>query len=583
MATPFVLQIEGWGRAHARFGADVEVVAGRDLTAEEVIARHQAWAARQARLVPRWIGEGTLAITFQAPGLSAPVTVNAEVTLYAGPGGLQIEQRALRLNGLALGTDGLPRLPIIEPERVASAPLAITLGEAYRYRLDGRDRAGGRDCYRLSFTPAPGSGPSYRGRAWIDAAAFALVRMEAAQTGLKGPIVSSQQTDDYVAVAHAGATAWLLARTTVHQVYEGPGHRTPIDRVLALQAHQPDPADFERRLLAAHASTAVMLQETPRGFEYLQPARGGGAAGAPVRRVTAGKAAAVRTLAVGVIVDPAIGDPLPFAGAGYSDFDLLGSGTQLSAFLAGAFAQVSWSAPSLLGSRFRLQAAGFASLVEYNDRVFRQGVEQYGENLRQRPARLALDLSYPLGPRVRARAGYELAYTRLRRSDLTAAGFRAPQSALAHGLRLALDGEKGPWSASAWWRPAWRPHWRAWGFEDALEDPGAARAYHRYGLRLARSAVVSPRLTGRLELAAMAGRRLDRFSRFAFDGFEERLTGYPAATVRFDRGVIARSAFVWQPRPFLRVQAWLDGARVRDAGFGFEPRTLWGVGAGLEA
>jgi hypothetical protein len=193
-----------------------------------------------------------------------------------------------------------------------------------------------------------------------------------------------------------------------------------------------------------------------------------------------------------------------------------------------------------------------------------------------------VDLSHPLGARLRARVGYELAYTRLRRSDLTAEGFLEPQSALAHGMRAALDAERGAWSGSAWWRPAWRPRWRAWGFDEAPEDAEAARRYHRYGARLARAFVASPRLSGRMELAAMAGRGLDRFSRFAFDGFEERLTGYPVSSVRFDRGIVARSAFVWQARPFLRVQAWADAARVRDAGFDFEGRTLAGVGAGLE-
>lgn len=579
----FVLQVEGWGRTHARFGAGVDVVAGRDLTVEEVLARHQAWALRQRESVPRYIAAGSLVITFQVPGLSAPATVNAEVTLYSSPSGQQVEQRALRLNGLPLADGGAPRLPILEPERVAAPPLTITLGQHYRYRLEGRERAAGRACYKVAFAPAPGTSPSFRGHAWIDPTEFALVRMDAVQTGLRGAIVSSRQVEDLAPVPHRGRMVWLPARTSVHQVYEGPGHRTPIDRILVLREHEPDPADFDTRLAAAHSSDAVMLRETPRGFEYLRkasPAESRAAGGAA--RVPAGRSTAVRTLALGVLVDPGIGDPLPFAGAGYSDLDFLGTGTQLNAFVAGAFAQLSWSAPSLAGSRWRLQVAGFASLVEYNDRVFRRGVEQYPENLRQRPARLAVDLSHPLRPRVRARLGYELSYTRLGRSGLTAADFREPQSALAHGIRLALDAERGAWAGTAWWRPAWRPHWRAWGFEDAPEDAEGARDYQRYGIRLGRAFVASPQVSGRLELAAMAGSGLDRFSRFAFDGFEERLTGYPVGSVRFDRGIVARTALVWLARPRLRLHAWADGARVRDAGFDFQGRTLVGLGAGLE-
>jgi hypothetical protein len=98
-----------------------------------------------------------------------------------------------------------------------------------------------------------------------------------------------------------------------------------------------------------------------------------------------------------------------------------------------------------------------------------------------------------------------------------------------------------------------------------------------------RTLTASARLSGRLELAGMAGSGLDRFSRYAFDAFENRLTGYPIDSVRYDRGLVARSAFVWRWRPSVRVQGLFDAARVRDAGYAFEARTLVGLGAGLEA
>jgi hypothetical protein len=579
----FVLQVAGWARTQGLFGGGVEVVAARELTVDEVLARHQAWAMRQRESVPRSISGGSLVVAFQGPGLAAPVVVTAQVTAYSSPEGTEIEQRDLRLNGLTLGGGDVPRLPIVEPERVAAAPLSITFDHAYRYRLEGRERRAGRECYRVAFEPAAGAGPSFRGRAWIEAGEFALVRRVAVQTGLRGPIVSSQQTDEMEPVARGGRTLWLPGRSTVHQVYEGPGHRTPVDRVLVFESHEPDPPDFEARLLAARAGEAVMLRETADGYEYLRKPRPSGRGAEPASaRVPAGRSTAVRTVALGLLVDPGIGDPLPFAGVGYSDFDLFGSGTQLSAFLAGAFAQASWSAPSLRGGRWRLDVFGMASLVEYNDRVFRRGREEYAENLRQRPARLGLDLSHPLGARGRVRAGYELDYTRLRRSDLTAPAFREPDSVVAHGLRVALEAQRGPWTAAAWWRPARRAGWRQWGFVGASRGEPAA-AYQRYGLTVGRTLTASSRLSGRLELAAMAGRRLDRFSLFAFDAFENRLTGYAVDSVRFDRGLVARSAFVWRAWPAVRLQGMVDAARVRDAGYGLQARTLVGVGAGLEA
>jgi len=582
---PFLLEVEGWGAQAGVFGSGVDVVAGRGLAVEEVLARHQAAAARQRRLAPASVATGTLVIAFQAPGLTAPLTITADVRIYSGPGGTEVEQRHLRLDGVSLEGDAVPRLPIVEPERVAVPPLTLVLGSAYRYALRGMERVGARECYRVAFDTPPGIRPGLRGQAWIEAAGFSLVRLQAVQTGLRGPIVSSEQTDEFAPREVAGATLWLLSRSTVHQAYEGPAFRTAIDRVLEVREQEVDPPDFARRLAAAHASPAVMLRETEHGYVYLKKAAPApsAAAGDAGTRVPAGKATAVRTLALGLLVDPNIGDPLPFAGGGYSDFDFLHTGTQLNAFLAGAFAQLSWQAPALFGSRWRLQMAGQASLVEYNDRVFRRGVEQYGENLRQRPARMALEVSRPLGARWRGRAGYELEYTRLRGSDLTTAVFALPDSHLAHGLRLALDGQQGPWSASLWWRAARRQHWRAWGLPGDAEGALPRGSYQRYGATLARTVIASPRLLGRLELDALVGQGLDRFSRYSFDGFENRLVGYPVASVRFDRGLVGHGLVSWRARPGLRLQALLDVARVRDAGFEQGGRTLVGLGAGVEA
>jgi hypothetical protein len=100
---------------------------------------------------------------------------------------------------------------------------------------------------------------------------------------------------------------------------------------------------------------------------------------------------------------------------------------------------------------------------------------------------------------------------------------------------------------------------------------------------LGRTVIAAPRLLLRAEVSALGGRHLDRFSRYSFDGFENRLAGYPLASVRFDRGLVAHGLVTWQARPALRLQALADAARVRDAGFGLDGRTLVGWGAGLEA
>ena len=149
----------------------------------------------------RDLAAGTLTLTFEAPGFVAPVTITAQTTIFRDEAGVDLQQARASASTACRSSakDGVPRLPIVEPERVAALPLTITLTDVYRYTLDGRDidrRAA--PCYVIGFSPA-----GRRRRVALHAGApgstrstFAMVRVSAAQTGLKGPIVASEQTDD---------------------------------------------------------------------------------------------------------------------------------------------------------------------------------------------------------------------------------------------------------------------------------------------------------------------------------------------------------------------------------------------------
>jgi undecaprenyl-diphosphatase len=569
------------------FVSSVDASAARALTVDEVVARHQAAAARQRALVHRVIAEGSSVVAFQAPGLAAPLTITASSTLFSGDGLLEVEHRAIRLNGLAavaVDGDGVPRLPIVEPERARQTPLAIALDESYAYRLEGREAEGGRDCYVVAFAPRGASArPLFRGRAWIESAGFGLVRLQAAQTNLRGVIAAADQDDRFTPVDVAGETVWLLARSEAHQAYEGPGHRTPIHRVMAWDRHEVNPDDYDRRRARAHASAEVLTRETEEGLRYLRRDPRATAA-APLPRTPAPPATRVRAVAAGVVVDPNVTRPMPFAGFSYVDFDFLRTGGQVSAFLAPAFAQASWSVPRLFGSAWQLQGYAFGTLAEYNARSFRGGVERYEENLRQRPARLSVGAVRPLRGGMVLRADYELSYTRLREAESTAPDFVLPPSPVVHALRLTAEAQRGGWTASAWWSPARRQRWGEWGRPGAEDgEASSSAAFQRYGVGLARSLVFSTAAVGRVEAAWMGGRALDRFSRYTFDAFENRLRGYPTASVRFDRGGVARATMAWSATRRVRLDAFADAAFVDDPGLGDGLRAYPGLGAGVEA
>ncbi|MFL6280950.1 MAG: hypothetical protein ACJ731_12620 [Vicinamibacterales bacterium] len=562
-----------------RFAQEVQVVGSRSLTVEEVIARHQAAIARQSAFVQSIIATGTLALSFEAPGFPAPVTVSSGVTLYTSDGVTEIEQRDMRINGIELQGSAVPRLPIIEPERVASPPLAIALTDVYRYRLDRRETIGSTLCYVVSFQPdqtrADKSVTLFRGTAWIAADSFAMLKVSAAQTALRGPIVASEQVDDF---REARPGVWLLARSDVRQMYEGAAHRTPIHRVLAIDRQEINSSDFSARRQRAYQSAAVMLRDTPEGYRYLKK----GSAEEPGSPAVSGRAERVRTIAVGVIVDPNISIPLPFAGFSYVDFNFLGSGSQVNAFFGGTYGQLAFSVPSLARTRWQLGGQAFGIASSYNDRSFEHGREQYEQNLRQRPAHMAVWLLRPLSARVSFHAGYELDYTHLAGSDATDARFVVPADDVVHGAKLSLDAQRAGWNASVWWNPARRSGWRSWGRTESGDYDPSQADFQRYGISIARARVINPRAVAHIEAAWMSGNDLDRFSRYSFGTFDNRLRGYPSALIRYDRGAVLRTAVAYGMSRLVRVDGFFDSAAVHDPGFGSGLRNYTGVGGALE-
>jgi hypothetical protein len=330
-----------------------------------------------------------------------------------------------------------------------------------------------------------------------------------------------------------------------------------------------------------------MLRDTVEGFKYLQRER---TADAPtVEPTVAPRASNVRTLALGVILDPNISRPLPFAGLSYVDFDLFGTGAQLNGFFGGTYGQLAVSLPSLAGTRWQLAGRAFGIVSSYNDRAFVGGREIYAANIAQRPANASVWLLRPLSARLTVRGGYDFDYTHFAPADSTASTFVVPASQAAHAVRLALEGQWSGWTASLWWSGARRAGWRSWG-DELAEDPGpgtqpydpSQRDFQRLGVVLARPFVASPRLVGRIEAAWMTGRDLDRFSRYTFGSVENRLRGYPAALIRYDRGGVVRATAAWAAGRLLRIDGFIDSAYVRDPGFGSGLKSYTGIGTAAE-
>jgi hypothetical protein len=566
----------------ARRATQVDVTGARRLTVAEIVARYQAQQRRQDAIVHTTIADGSTTLLFEVPDFSAPITITADTTIFRDGAGTDavtnIEERDIRVNGAAIAggsAQSAPQLPLLEAQRISTPPLTITLDDAYRYALDGDDDVGGTRCFVVGFEPRSVDRGLARGRAWISATDFTLRRLETIQRDLRGAIVSSDQVVEFARFAVGRAMVWLPVETRVFQSYVGAGFQTPIHRTISSPHYVVNDETFASRLRQALTSDNVMLQDTPDGLRYLVRRRGD-----DTRSVATSGSHAVRSLIGGVIVDPNISVPLPYAGISYINLDVRGSGAQVNAFFGGVFGQASWTLPSIRGTRWQAHGTAFGIAAHYSDRVFRNGREQFAENLVQRPEQAAVGLLRPLTPRLRATVDYSIDATTLARTADTPARFVVPRTIINHGIVLALEGDRGPWTLRGWWNPVRRQGWRAWGLPGTFST--STRDYQRFGARLTRTIALRSSLSSRLEMAWMSGHDLDRFSRFGFDSFDNPLHGYPTAAIRYDRGTVIRSATAWSGHGW-RLDGFGDAALVHDPGWTSALRAYPGVGAAVES
>ena len=160
-------------RAGGDTKAAVEVGATRGLTADEIIARERAWDAGQREKTKTYTAAMDTSLRFRVAQLSGSLdlTIRGPYFYQQGkPSDWAWEE--FFLNGVKWKGRTIPKLPILQPDKVTTLPLDIRLTEEYQYELAGETTIDDRPAYRVDFRPKStvGDKPIYRGTAWIDRA-----------------------------------------------------------------------------------------------------------------------------------------------------------------------------------------------------------------------------------------------------------------------------------------------------------------------------------------------------------------------------------------------------------------------------
>lgn len=167
----------------------VEVGARQGLTAREIVARERAWDSAQRERTKSFIADMKASLRFRIAEVNETFDLTIRGPFYFHRGSPpDWEWDEFYLNGIKWKSKTLPKLPILQPEKVTTLPLDIRLTEDYDYALHGEATVAGRRTYRITFAPRTTAGdkPIYRGTVWIDKETFALLRRDSVQLNLRG-------------------------------------------------------------------------------------------------------------------------------------------------------------------------------------------------------------------------------------------------------------------------------------------------------------------------------------------------------------------------------------------------------------
>jgi hypothetical protein len=581
---------------------DLRIEARRELTVEEVLARYRQVQKVQDDRVERWTAKAKIEFTFRFAQTGASVDVGIDSNYFWERGKpVEWEQTRYTLNGNLIRWKEIPELPLIQPEKVITLPLDLSLDKAYAYRLLGEDEIDGYPCWVVGFEPIEsGGGRSlYRGRVWIDKEIFVLRQQNVVQTDLEAPVLSNEEVDRFAPFrAPDGSSAWLIDRATGQQLWTAGGRNFVVERRLRFESYEINPRQerFEAERARAYASTNRMLRDTDEGYRYLERTDDGG------RVVKQEMDTSQLFAAAGAYKDDSTDGVVPLAGVNWFDYRFLGRDAQFNVLFGGVVAFVNLTDPEAFGTRMDLTVEGVGSLLKSEDKVFVAGDEVEFSRIEQRSQFLQARLGKPLGSFFKVTATGSLQFRSFYESD---AGSEALPATLEFVLpvdhRVATVGlqaefNRRGYSVTAEGGLSRRSEWRAWGLRDpatgiyydvdpvngdlapTVFDPETS-TFTTWGVTAFKEWSLPKFQKIRAEVNYLDGSDLDRFSKYEFSLFgSDRLSGFAGTGVRFDRGYVARTSYVFNLLQAVRFGVQLDSARTRDRTFDTEDRSFTGVG-----
>ncbi len=543
----------------------VEVRKLRELSVEEVLARHHRQLARQQRLLRSYQGQQRLLLRLRVEQLSRSFElVMVGPVYFDARRGSDWQVRQAWVDGVAWDPKELPELPLLQPQAPPVPPLALELSPSYRYRLEGSEARDGRLFYLVRYEQQA-QGHRLWGRAWVDGETFGLAQLELVQESPQGAVRTSRSRTRNYLVWLGGAPLWLPAQVEADDLLAVFGGVVALHRQLTLEGLVVNPPDEAQQVHEAWASREIMFRERAGEVVRLESDGRGG------RREAKGERGRQRFLLAGAAWDPSLSFPLPLAGYQLLDFRFRGQDQQLRAFLAGAVNDVAWSRPG----RRELSANAFVQAAPFTSRFWHRREEDRRQEVRTLRQHLGASTAVHWGA-LRLSLGAEVAHLAFGRTRHTDPAFLLPRSGPELLVKAGLAWQKGQWLAQLRAEQGFRPAWSRWGYG----EPGRRAFLRAHGLAQWESNPL-PLVRAGVGIEVAGSSHTDRFSRFALGSVLAGLAGMPADRVGAEAYAALRFSLAFPLSLQRRVELGWEGAWLRHRRDGYHARPVSGVRLGL--
>ena len=266
----------------------------------------------------------------------------------------------------------------------------------------------------------------------------------------------------------------------------------------------------------------------------------------------------------GVFYNRSLDFPIPLAGVNYFNRDLFGKEIQANLFYGGVLTFGNLSDPDLFGSGLEGSADIFLQGFSGADRPLRNGREVDREGVDRVGQNLELGLGLPFADHWKVKWTGALRFEGYARDKETRRDFVIPTDTLVTVLGMEAEFNRQAWRVGASIHASERSNWEPWGLPGNPDFRVDAEDFVHYDAGVSKDFFLPLNQKIHAEVTASGGGDLDRFSKYRFDYFGNRLRGFGGAGVRYTNGAKAQIQYAFNLGNIIRFEATVDHARVKD-------------------